>query len=194
MLYKEKKDFLKRFELYKKLTLNSLRKQTRQGFDIAVKCNPKHTHIVKEEFPDIITFYQTKTTTKNKYGYYVDFVGWEHIKGLDKYKIQTSLDSDDFVSENFIKKIEDTVKGKNHSVHIHFQPTIYNIKTGEKKKMKRRYGEKGSVVYSLYNADVFIGCDSHLKMGNYAKESILIGEGYAFMGIHNNNDSSRIDM
>ena len=196
MLYRNKKDFLERFELYKETALFSLRNQKSKNFDIGIKCNPKHADIIKKEFPNIITFYQEGFGKRNKDGYYTDFVPWEKIRGLEKYDIQTSLDSDDMVSEDFIKIIEDNIKEKKHSVHIHFQPVLIDNVTNEIVRMKTRYSsKKGSAFYSLYQPEdyIFIGHDSHLKMPQYAKETILIDEGEVLIVIHDKNDSSNMN-
>jgi predicted DNA-binding protein (MmcQ/YjbR family) len=198
-----------RIELYKSLTLPCLLEQTDQNFDIAVKCNPKHFEKVRQINERIIPFYITrkgKERIKRLYNYsklYIDFIEWEYVRGLKKYNIQTSLDSDDIVEKNYIAKIKEEV-GKHikeypgESLHIHFQPELVNIRTGETKKMNRRYSNKlGSMFYSLFQPGkkdyIFIGHDSHLKMMEYADRSVLIPEGYCKLSVHGDNDSTTME-
>jgi len=193
MLYQDSEPFLKRLELYYKL-FNSLKNQTVQNFDIAVLCNRKHADILKEIFRDsVIPFFTKEDNFGQRDKTWHCKIPWEEIEGLNMYDIQSNIDSDDWVSENYIETIQKHCKDK--SLHIHFQPTLVRLKTGQTKSMNSVYNKyNGSAFYSLYQPDksnyIYIGQDGHRRMQNYAEESILIPEGYAFVGIHDNNDST----
>lgn len=198
MLYREDEPFFQRLELYKAYTLKSLREQTNQNFDIAVLCSKQHAHIFRKM--DIIPFF----TRSDYFGEFSQEtktwhvkVPWGEIEGLREYEIQTNLDSDDFVSSDYIEAVQELSHG-DKSIHIHFQPTLVDIKTGEHKKMRNRYDDKtGSAFYSLYQPNpqeyIYIGIDGHRKMQQYADKTVFIGEGYAFVGIHDHNDSTTIN-
>jgi len=191
LLYKDYYDFRKRLELYKETALDCLKKQTNQSFDIAVLCNPEHQEDIREL--GIIPFFRKDRQLGGHVGkYWHTMTPWENIEGLKKYKIQTNLDSDDIASADYIEKIKSIARG-DKSLHIHFQPRLYNYNTGEEKKTNIRYNNSGSMFYSLYQPTgkyTYIGHDSHKEMGSYASKSILVGEGYAWLTIHDNNDSS----
>ncbi len=197
LLYKEDDRLLKRLELYKKYCLDSLKKQTKTDFDIAVLCNRDHSKIFKDM--GIIPFhFKDNWFGQKPKKYWSCFRGWDNVEGLDMYDIQTSLDSDDFVAPNYLETIENTIdREAEGSLHVHFQPRFFNIATGEDLPQKKQYSEEtGSAFYSLYQPDktnyVYCGHDSHLRIGKLMDKSILIKEGYCWIGVHDDNDSTRI--
>lgn len=198
MLYKDDNDFLKRLDLYKLYLLESLKGQTNRNFDIAVLCNRKHAPIIKEL--GLIPFFVGEDNFGQKDSTWHCKVKWEEIEGLDKYDIQSNIDSDDYVSDNYVEKIQDIVgkESNNKSLHIHFQPLLVDYSSGLIKKMRNVYDEKnGSAFCSLYqpnkNNYIYIGQDGHRRMQKYANKSIIIKEGYCFVGIHEDNDSTTIN-
>lgn len=195
MLYEDDKKFLARLELYKNILLKSLEAQTNQNFDIAVLCNRKHQEFIKEI--GVIPFFVGENNYGQKDKTWHVKVPWEEIEGLEKYDIQSNIDSDDYVSEEYIEIIQESCGG-GKSIHIHFQPILHNYITGEKKRMSNRYDKNtGSAFYSLYQPNkenyIYIGQDGHRRMQNYAEKTILIGEGHCFVGVHDSNDSTTMN-
>jgi hypothetical protein len=195
MLYQDDDKFLDRLELYKKNLLPSLKKQINRHFDIAVLCNRKHADVLRKLgvtpffLKDKKNFGQRDKTWHCK-------VKLSEIEGLGMYDIQSNIDSDDWVAKEYIDKVQ-VLSKRNKSAHIHFQPLLVNLKTGETKEMKNRYNgepENGSAFYSLYQPNkknfIYVGQDGHRRMGKYMERSILITSGYAFVGIHDKNDST----
>ena len=186
---KESKQFIDRLEIYKKTVLPRIKAQTKQNFDIAVLCDRKNAQIFKDM--GIIPFH-----TKDGYaGHYTDVwhfnTPWENIEGLKKYDIQTVVLSDDLISEKYIEKIEEVIeqnKEGDKSIHIQFQPRLYNLETGQEKAMSLRYSNGfSSPMYSIYQPGekyYFIHHDSHTVMPKYFDKSFLIGEGYCWLTAH----------
>ncbi len=197
LFYENEQDLKDRLPVFKETALKSLLEQTDQNFDIAVLCKPEHKDLVKIH-PRIIPFFSDKEKIKmlKNNG---SFFQWEDVYGLEKYDIQTNVDSDDTVSPIFTTKIQEVMADKDHITHIHFQPLLKDYQTGEVKQMKMRYSDSfQSMCYSLYqpNKDnyIFIEQDSHTTFGKYAEESILIPEGYCWMNIHGKNDCSTMKL
>jgi hypothetical protein len=128
MLYTDDNEFYKRLELYKKYTLKSLREQTNKNFDIAVLCNRKHATTINSL--NVIPFFVGKDNFGQKDKTWHCKVPWTEIEGLDKYDIQSNIDSDDFISKEYVELIQSLSVG-DKSIHIHFQPVLFNHKTGE---------------------------------------------------------------
>ena len=198
MLYAENDPkFQERLAIYRALCLPRLRNQSVKDFDIAVLCNRKHAKIFKRL--GVIPFFLKKEWfgKVGETGKWSAVAKWEDIEGIKKYDIQTNLDSDDLVSDKYVSAIQKRVGGKK-SLHIHFQPRLFNFHTLEEKEMKTKYGkDRGSAFYSLYQPNkenyIYIGQGSHINMWKYASRSILLREGYCWVGIHGNNDSTTMN-
>lgn len=185
--------FDRRMEIYKKYHLDSLYKQTLQNFDIGAICHPDNNHIFKEM--GIIPI-NTKDgydghihPTRNHWEYYTP---WENIDGLKKYKVQTGLDTDNFLEPNYVEKtFEELEKLPEGNKYVQFQPMIKNILTGEEKKMSCRYNNDnfGSAMFSISQTEpyYFIYHDGHTRMQNLFENKKLVGEGYCWVGIHDEN-------
>ncbi len=200
MLYPENSPaFDERLAFYRSLVLPRLKAQSVKDFDIAVLCGRYHADIF--ERLGLIPFHLKNNWLGQKPGkFWSCFTTWDNIEGLEKYDVQSNLDSDDLVSDKYVERIRRAVEvdGGKQSLHIHFQPRLFNLLTLEEKPQKKQYGlGVGSAFYSLYQPDktnyAYIGQDSHLRAGSYADKSILIGEGYCWIGIHDNNDSTTMD-
>jgi hypothetical protein len=196
MLYKDDGRFLKRLELYKKHLLNSLKKQRRQNFDVAVLCNRRHAEYLTEL--GVIPFFlkDPDNLGQRDKTWHVK-VPWSEIDELEKYYIQSNIDSDDFVSDDYIQMVQHFAEGE-EKLLIQFQPSLVDYKTEVIKPMRNKYDEEnGSAFCSLYQPTednyIYIGQDGHRKMPKYANRTITIGEGYAFVGIHDDNDSTTIN-
>ncbi len=193
MHYEKEEDLLERIKTYKENLLPALLKQKNQNFNIGILCNPKHKDIVQEIHQRIIPFFTNKKGIK-KGKYWSIMVKWEDIYGLNKYDIQTNLDSDDLISKDFTQVIVDSLKEK-VSTYICFQPEVRDMETGNVYKMTLRC-EDGykSPMYSLYQPNkenyIYIGQDSHTVFSKYAKRKVVIPEGHVFLNIHDKNDSS----
>ncbi len=194
--------FEERLSLYKMLCLPRLKLQTEKNFDIGVLCNKAHAHIFRDL--GIIPFHRTDDWTGQKLGrFWSCMTKWKELEGLGKYDIQTNLDSDDLVSSEFIKRIQTAIQreiddGFTGSLHIHFQPRLYDLYTFADKTQKKRYDDKeGSAFYSLYQPNkenyIYAGQDSHRRMSIYMDKSILIGEGYCWICVHESNDSTTMN-
>jgi hypothetical protein len=199
MVYEEDDPkFEERLAIYRAMCLPRLRLQKNKNFDISVLCNKKHAdifrslgiipHFLKEEF------YGERMPV----GTWILYTPWENIEGLEKYDIQTNLDSDDLVSPDYTEKIEEEMKKHNCKTLLSFQERLYNPHTFEEKEMRKKYHEKmPSAFYSLYQPDktnyIYINHDSHLQMHKYAEKSIIVGEGYCWASIHGNNDSTTMN-
>jgi len=194
--------FEERLALYKTLCLPRLKLQTEKNFDIGVLCNKAHANIFKDL--GIIPFHRKDNWLGQKPDrFWSCMTKWDEIEGLEKYDIQSNLDSDDLVSSEYIKRIQAAVQkeingGFTGSLHIHFQPRLFDLHTLTDGTQKKRYDdEEGSAFYSLYQPDkenyVYVGQDSHRRMASYMDKTILIGEGYCWMNIHGGNDSTTIN-
>ena len=192
MLYEHKKDFLERLELYKETALKSLQNQKNKDFDIAVLCNSDHDKYLKSL--GIIPFHRKDGLfgEKTAKGWH-SFVDLSGIEGLDKYYIQSNLDSDDEVLPEYIDKVQELLLG-NKKIHLHFQPMLRDYKTKEEKEMATKYSNDCcSAFFSLYQpveeGYIYLGCDSHKNMSKYADKTILLN-GFCFVNIHDDNDTS----
>jgi hypothetical protein len=195
MLYGEDKPFFDRLKMYKKYLLKSLKNQTNKNFNVAVLCNERHRLVFVKM--GIIPFYIKGGWLGQRENIYWNAkVPWNMIEGLDMYDIQSNIDSDDYVSEEYIDIIQKHCVG-DKSIHIHFQPVFHQYSTGLIKEMRSVYDENnGSAFCSLYQPDktnyIYIGQDGHRRMQMYMDKTIVI-QGHCFVGIHDKNDSTTIN-
>ena len=187
-----------RLAYFKAMVFPRILKQTYKDFDIAIWCNPKHDEIFKALSPRIKVFHSKIDTVKYKPGrngkrYYYDFVQFEDLEGLEKYDIQTGIDSDDLMGPNYMKISAMVMKGE-HSIHASFQPMSFNMKTLQVKPMMRYHARRGSAFLSIYQPDKtrykFLYCDSHIGMWKHAKKSIALPAGHCYATIHDINEST----
>ena len=186
--------FEERLSIYRALCLPRIKKQTIKT-DIAVLCNKAHANIFKSL--GVIPFFMRDGSVGKKPGrFWSCLTNWDNIEGLDEYDVQINIDSDDLITDNYVWRINKAIEmEKEQSLHIHFQPRIFNFHTFEEKEQNKKYNTKeGSAFYAIYqpNKDnyVYIGQTSHLFMPSLMNKSVLIGEGYCWIGIHDNNDST----
>ena len=192
-----------RLEYFKNEVLPRLLAQTNQNFDIAIYCNKAHAELFKELSDKIITFQAKKSntvyrTTVNKRTYYSDFMPWSNVVGLEKYDIQTGLDSDDLVTAGYIERIQHEVRKRdvNKSLHITFQPDLLEWSTQKRFPITTHYSvpSRGSAFFSIYQPKkdkyIFAYEYSHLTIGENFKESIMITGKYCSMTIHGRNEST----
>ena len=193
-----------RFSYFASMVLPRLLRQKNQDFDIAIRCNPAHADLFRSLSDRIIPFtIRPEAEGKIKEGYerkarrfFVDFIPWADVMGLEKYRIQTTLDSDDLLLRtDYIDKIEETFKGLKTSAHLSFQPYIFQVSTLRVFTCPIKYNrDKGSAFYSIYQPNesdyIFAYDTSHLKMSRKFKQKFFINEGYCAFSVHHANSSS----
>lgn len=184
--------FLQRMEIYK-IHLEALRRQTLRNFDIGAICHPDNDHYFNEL--GIIPIH-----TKDGYDGHLHptrrhwefYTPWENIEGIKKYEVQTGIDTDNFLDDGYVERLYQELERlpKDKPAHIHFQPKLKNLITGQEKEMVSRYGKDwGSAIYSIYQPSdpyYFIYHDSHSRMNRIFPTSVLV-DGYCWVGIHSQN-------
>jgi len=190
---KGSKEYKWRFNYYKDKILPKVKNQTDKDFDINVWCNDWQRESLEEL--GISTFQVNTKTRTNKLGYFIDFADWSEVEGLKKYDIQIGLDSDDYITPEFIKKVKDIASNQIRSTFISFQPEKVDIKTGNKYPMKRTYNHQGSPVFAIYQPHgdyKFAYETSHLLMPKEFKNFYFVDKGYCYVSVHDYNDSTSI--
>lgn len=190
-----------RVAYFRAMVLPKLLAQTEQNFEIAIRCNPCHEKILKSLSKKITTFrvrgeaenFRMISTKK----YFVDFAPWHQIIDMKKYDIQSGLDSDDLVAENYIETIQKIVKERANgkSLHISFQPEVFNAQTLKTYPIGSTYtAERGSAFFSIYQPDKqhykFAYEKSHLFIGKDMEKSIIIPRGFCWASVHGHNYST----
>jgi hypothetical protein len=202
---KDSPRFQWRFEYFKNEVLPRLLKQTDSNFDIGIRCNEWHNELFRSLHPRIIpfqinnerVFYKKRGRGKK---YFFDFCEWKDVIGLKKYDIQTGLDSDDLIADNYIETIVSEIKkfsksNPNKSLHICFQPELFNYKTKEIYSIGQTYGPRdGSAFMSMYQPDKinyhFIYERSHHYLYQLVSSTIIIPKGYCWATVHDYNEST----
>lgn len=192
-----------RLNYFKAMVLPRILNQTNNNFDIAIRCNPWHKEIFESLSPRIKTFQVKNEGARYKIGkrglkYFHDFVKWDDVIGLEKYDIQTGIDSDDLIGPEFMEKVNQAIEGEHESVHVCFQPMLFDLRDMKTRGM-RRYGPgRGSAFLSLYQPDKkdykFLYCDSHISMWKYAKKSKVIASGHCWATAHWLNESTGVQI
>lgn len=192
-----------RLGYFKDMVLPRLLVQTDQNFDIAIRCRPCHADILRALSPKIKTFEVTGERESHRIikgkKYFVDFTSWDKVVGLEKYDVQSGLDSDDLVAENYIEMIVKEVEKNDpkKSLHISFQPGMFDARTERKYPMNIKYGiKKGSAFFSIYQPNkekyLFAYEYSHLHLGRHFDRSVLLPEGYCWASVHGHNISTTL--
>jgi hypothetical protein len=188
-----------RFSYFKAIVLPRILNQSDKDFDICIWCEPHHDNLFKGLSEKIKVFHSKIDTVKYKVRsngkkYYYDFIDFENLEGLEKYDIQVGIDSDDLMGFDYIRAIRMQTEGKSQATHICFQPKTFNLKTLMIKPMIEYKKNRGSAFFALFQPDKsnykFIYCDSHISMGKYAKESIILPAGHCWATIHYINEST----
>lgn len=175
-----------RFAFFKSMVLPRLLNQTDQDFEIWLVCHPAHEILIGKldrkinictipEFPSPETFRL------------VD------MSALAQFDIQTSFDTDDLVSLNYIEKIKAEITNNlGRTLLVTFQPYKLDILSLKRYKMWERYGNgKCSMFFSLYQPDKSnyrsVFDFDHSYIGGWCNNIICIPEGYCDMVIHGAN-------
>ena len=197
-----------RLAFFASMVLPKLLAQTDQNFDICMRVNEHHADRVRA-LSDKIKIFNVAPRVKNKIKngyrskarkYFIDFVDFKHVVGLDKYDIQIGLDTDDMpLRGDFVERIKDEVVTRGgKSIHISFQPHVFHVPTLRMFEAPVKYGaRKGSAIFALYQSDevrkyVFAYEDSHLKMPRFAVTRIAIEEDFCAYSVHDNNASTSL--
>jgi len=193
-----------RLAYFKSMVLPRILAQTSQNFVIAIRCNPCHQKIFNKLSNKIITFTVKNEGAKYKQGpskkFFYDFCPWSDVNGLEKFDIQTGLDSDDLIAEDYLEKIEKEVfrfrlTNPGKSLHITFQPELFNTKTLEKYSIGQVYNpQMGSAFFSIYQPDktnyFFAYEESHLTLCRRVNQSIVLPIGSCWASVHEYNEST----
>lgn len=184
-----------RLDYYRDEVLPRLLRQYCQDFDIWIWCEPWQEKELKSLSPRIRTF--RATYAKRDSHLFIDYTPWENVAGLPKYPVQIGLDSDDLVNAGFVGYVRELCDC-NQITHIGFQPFKLDVKTQKRYLMDRYTEKRGSPIFAFYQPDIyakdfkFAYHTSHLRMPVLAQKRIIVPEGYAYMSIHDRNDSTRI--
>jgi len=194
-----------RLAYFQAMVLPKILAQTDQDFDICMWVNPHHAEEVQALSPKIKIF-NTKgeqsvpvdNRHKFKRGrYFVDFIDYKYLEGLDKYHIQIGLDTDDMILKtDFISRIKQECFKTDKSLHISFQPEVFHAPTLRTFRAPVEYRDgKGSAIFALYQPNlngkyVFAYHDSHLRLPLYARARLFIDEGYCAYSVHECNEST----
>ena len=194
-----------RFQYFKDNVLPRLLYQTVDDFDIAIRCNPWHNELFKNLHPRIIPFQVGNEHVDYKevgrFKFFFDFSPWKNVIGLDKYLIQTGLDSDDLIVADYIETIRNEIKKypPNESLHISFVPEIFNVAKCTTYGIGVKYSPTdGSAFMTLYQPRYndpkyeyhFVYERSHHKLYKIVDRSITMPTGYCFASVHNWNEST----
>lgn len=180
--------------------LECLKSQTIQDFDIVIRSQLKHFSVLQDlgrKFEMRIKPYLFTgdplimyNGTPRTHPYPSEYIQSE-TKYLDKYHIQTLLDSDDWLRPDFIARIEAEFKGKTRKHVLNFMPVKVDIINLEIYKMNYYRTGKGSMVQSLFCPDLddYTLCWAyrHLALPKAIGSSTIIPEGYCWYVIHNYN-------
>lgn len=197
-----------RLAYFKSMVLPKILAQTDQDFDICMRVSEHHKEEVAP-LSDKIKFFDAKKNYKHyikpgyaykRKKYFVDFLDYNMIDGLDKYDIQIGIDTDDMILRtDFVERIkQECLLKPEKSLHIGFQPHIFQPSTLRMFKCPQRYDDsRGSPVFVLYQPlkfyskkYIFAYEDSHLKLPRYMDRKKRIEEDFCCYSVHECNAST----
>jgi hypothetical protein len=200
-----------RLAYFQSIVLPKILSQRDQDFDICIRANKHHEKELLALSPKIKVFDvdpKKKNWVKPGYEakikkYFVDFVNFEDIIGLDRYDIQIGIDSDDMpIRDDFVTRIKKEVeKDRERSLHISFQPQIFQPSTLRVYECPFEYGVstlKGSPVFAIYQplkgkGYMYAYEDSHLLLPRYMNKAIRIEDDYCVYSVHECNSSTSLN-
>jgi len=191
--------FCWRLAYFKAMVLPRLLNQSHPNFTIGIRCNPCHEEIFKKLSDKIITFQTKDDSARYKIGnnnkkYFEDFVKWDDVIGLEKFDIQSGLDSDDLIGKDYIKIINESFDKETKKTHLCFQPQLFNAMTLQTKPMMQYHSKRGSAFMALYQPNKedyhFIYEISHISLWKLANKSIIIPAGHCWATAHLLNEST----
>ena len=179
--YREKDLFMTRLNLLNEILIPCLKNQTNQNFRLCVMMHDEDVELSKS----IIDY---------------DFITFEDYTVLKKYtidnniNIQTRHDSDDFMFDNYIDKIQteyNLLIDKNDIFLLQFQPEKVNYHTGEIMPLPLYTNTciSGFVTLCQKNVKYIVYERSHTTMHEITPNIYTYPKGYVKYYIHGDNDS-----
>jgi hypothetical protein len=169
--------FEKRMIIMDKTCVKSLTSQKNKNFIIGIICkNEKHFDIVSDKFKGIEVCRIDEKL--------IDFCK------RNNYQIQTRLDSDDIINDDYIDIIQNISKECSKPILIQTQPYKYCIDLNKTYKMAYRYNDKiTSMFLTLVQEDIkYTVMDrKHNEMSQIVSNVISTKEGICKLVIHGDN-------
>ena len=195
--YNDCPEFEWRLSYFHAVCLRSLLKQTDQGFDIIVLCNPAHKRRI-EALSDKIRaiHHDVPISGDSRYKRRGEKNSVMPFNAKIGYDIHTRIDSDDMVSEGFTKKIRELMSGKTRPHLLCFKPMRFNLDTLRLYHTYDNY--QNSMFLSVFNPrkDTFIYEVGHVSWKRKIKimggSLDIVKFGYCFQTIHGSNASTAI--
>lgn len=149
---KDDPKFISRLESYKKYTLPSLLAQTDSDFDIIVWCEPHHDELFLSLNDRINVIHADVEVRYKSDKFFVDYVPYKDVVGLEKYEAQLGLDSDDELLLTAIEEVKKHLSGDRKAISL--QPIKRDVNTGKLYEIKH-YADnnKLSPIFCLYQPD-----------------------------------------
>lgn len=196
--------FAWRLSYFYSMVLPRLLSQTDQNFDIWIRCRVEDAALIQSLHPRLHTFFVENEAENHvgKWGkqYFMDFVPWASVRGLPQYDIQSGLDSDDLIARDYVERVNIEVGQyalafPNRSLHISFQPGIFDLKKLQTGPIGVGYSpRRGSAFFSLYQPNkakyIFAYEDSHLRLWKYVDKSVTLEAGHCWATAHDLNEST----
>lgn len=176
-------EFEWRYHYFACCVLPRLQAQTVQDFDICILADPQDHDRLKELHKRIRPF------TLDTPGFFYSKQGnfkYEQTRGLDRYKVQIRLDSDDLVSPRFVETCQ-----RSEKTVVTFQPELFILKQLKVKRMNHRYSSDKPSMFMSFRSPEPYRCIYHevfLRFGKYDCE--FHPEGDCWMTVHSNNRST----
>ncbi|TPL80670.1 glycosyltransferase [Mesorhizobium sp. B2-3-12] len=195
-----------RFAYFRSIVLPRILSQTVKEFEIAIWCNPWHQDMFLALSDKIRVFgvrpeadgFIRPEDAERAAEYHIDFTYWRDVVGLPPYRIQIGLDSDDLIRRDYLDRIHREIsKSRSNSLHICFQPMIFNLENLTQYDLKADYGpEAGSPFFAIVQNEgagyIFSYEQSHLKLPKFFANSVKVEPGYCWFTIHDSNASTRL--
>lgn len=181
--FTDKDLMMKYLDIAKYTFVPSIKSQTTKNFTLGILLNPKF-----EE--DLYNFIQ------------IPFVPFYNIQEFNTYvksnnvQIQTRHDIDDWMSPNYVAKIQEIVnENKNNvdSLIIHAQPKKLLYYQNQERNLSEYTDTRISMFLTLYQKEVVHTCHSriHRQMYQISQNIIKLPVGYTKWVIHENNQTVR---
>jgi hypothetical protein len=184
-----------RLAFYQSMVLPRFLRQTDQDFEIWVRCHKAHNEIVAALHPKVHPF-QGYGAEDSLMG--LPKEGTSQTFKLPRSHIQTRVDCDDLVSEDFVGRIHTEVAvSPERPLLVSFQPWKLDLYTLTRYRMGQRYsGQLTSMFLSLYQPE--ISGEKYWQIYDYRHghiwkelgepvQVVTIPEGYCDMVIHDKN-------
>jgi len=179
------KDLLKTYlKVTKEILISGFNSQKNKNFVWGVLIYPEDIEYVKEYLGyDFIPF--------NNYYEYLNFVK------LNDIKIQTRHDIDDYMSEDYIKKIQEIYFNNNETFDtflIQFQPKKYFLHRKVEHTMEKYTNNNTSQFLTICQKNIEFSVYEkyyHGEMGQLTNNIITIGQDYVKWVIHGDNLSCK---